>query len=75
MLMQTALHLAVITRVDRILEQLLLFGASPSVPNKLGHTGCHLAVKNGDVRLLRIILHRDTTAINILDFEGNQKLV
>lgn len=54
-LTQTPLHLAVITRQDRIVERLIDHGANVEVVDRNGQTCIHLACQQGDVRSLRAV--------------------
>ncbi|XP_044537564.1 nuclear factor NF-kappa-B p105 subunit [Gracilinanus agilis] len=55
-LYQTPLHLAVITRQEGVVEDLLRAGADVSLLDRLGNSALHLAAKEGDDKILNILL-------------------
>ncbi|XP_074084258.1 nuclear factor NF-kappa-B p105 subunit isoform X2 [Macrotis lagotis] len=55
-LYQTPLHLAVITKQEDVVEDLLRAGADVSLLDRLGNSVLHLAAKEGDERILSILL-------------------
>ena len=54
-LTQTPLHLAVITRQDKIVGRLIDYGANIELVDRNGQTCVHLACHYGDLRSLRAI--------------------
>ncbi|XP_062517490.1 nuclear factor NF-kappa-B p105 subunit-like isoform X2 [Corticium candelabrum] len=57
-LMQTPLHLAVLTRQSKVVERLVFAGADLTVPDRRGNTPAHLACKKGDAQCLQALLRR-----------------
>jgi nuclear factor NF-kappa-B p105 subunit len=57
-LMQTPIHLAVLTRQPKVVERLVLAGADLSLPDRNGNTPAHLACKKGDAQCLQALLRR-----------------
>ncbi|XP_045426329.1 nuclear factor NF-kappa-B p105 subunit isoform X4 [Pipistrellus kuhlii] len=55
-LYQTPLHLAVITKQEAVVEDLLRAGADLSLLDRLGNSVLHLAAKEGQDRILGILL-------------------
>ncbi|XP_056659122.1 nuclear factor NF-kappa-B p105 subunit isoform X4 [Monodelphis domestica] len=55
-LYQTPLHLAVITKQEDVVEDLLRAGADVSLLDRLGNSALHLAAKEGDDKILNILL-------------------
>ena len=70
--MQTALHLAVITKSESILVQLLQAGANPNVTDRKGCTAVHLAVKHDSKRCLYIMLKETKVRpdLNAKNYDG-----
>jgi len=71
-LLQTPLHLAVVTGQVEIVQSLLEFGASPNCPDRKGLNCLHLAVSYGHVDCLRLLLtsSKITVDLNALNYEG-----
>lgn len=72
---QTPLHLAVITKQEAMVEDLLRAGADLSLLDRLGNSVLHLAAKEGQDRILGILLkHRKAALlINQPNGEGKRK--
>lgn len=51
--LQTALHLAVLTSQPKVVRRLVLAGASLDVRNKIGNTPLHLACERGDYECVK----------------------
>lgn len=56
-LIQTPLHLAVITRQPRIVQKLIDRGASVDLTDRNGQTCLHLASQRGDIKLIKAIFN------------------
>uniref|UniRef100_A0A8D0GV52 Nuclear factor NF-kappa-B p105 subunit n=1 Tax=Sphenodon punctatus TaxID=8508 RepID=A0A8D0GV52_SPHPU len=71
-LYQTPLHLAVITKQVDVVEDLLTAGADPSLLDRHGNSILHLAAKEGDDKMLRILLQYKEAArmIDLPNGEG-----
>uniref|UniRef100_A0A8C8R9X2 Nuclear factor NF-kappa-B p105 subunit n=1 Tax=Pelusios castaneus TaxID=367368 RepID=A0A8C8R9X2_9SAUR len=71
-LYQTPLHLAVITKQAGVVKDLLRAGADASLLDRHGNSVLHLAAKEGDDKILNILLtHEKTSAmINSSNGEG-----
>lgn len=71
-LYQTPLHLAVITRQEAVVEDLLRAGADLSLLDRLGNSVLHLAAKEGHDKILGILLKHKKAAqlINHPNGEG-----
>ncbi|OWK07066.1 NFKB1, partial [Cervus elaphus hippelaphus] len=59
---QTPLHLAVITRQEAVVEDLLRAGADLSLLDRLGNSVLHLAAKEGHDKILGILLKHKKAA-------------
>lgn len=72
---QTPLHLAVITKQEAMVEDLLRAGADLSLLDRLGNSVLHLAAKEGQDTILGILLkHRKAALlINHPNGEGKRK--
>ena len=57
-LLQTPLHLAVLTNQPNVVEKLVLSGASTNIPDRKGNTPAHIACKKGEVKCLQTLLRR-----------------
>ncbi|KAK3091585.1 hypothetical protein FSP39_020963 [Pinctada imbricata] len=55
-ILQTPLHLAVLTHQAGITDRLLCSGANPSLPDRHGNTAAHLAVMFGSLECLKTLL-------------------
>lgn len=64
-LYQTPLHLAVITKQEAVVEDLLRAGADPSLLDRLGNSVLHLAAKEGHDQILSILLKHKKAALLI----------
>ncbi|XP_037686274.1 nuclear factor NF-kappa-B p105 subunit isoform X2 [Choloepus didactylus] len=64
-LYQTPLHLAVITKQEDVVEDLLRAGADPSLLDRLGNSVLHLAAKEGHDGILNILLKHKKAALLI----------
>ncbi|XP_076998787.1 nuclear factor NF-kappa-B p105 subunit isoform X1 [Tamandua tetradactyla] len=64
-LYQTPLHLAVITKQEEVVEDLLRAGADPSLLDRLGNSVLHLAAKEGHDIILSILLKHKKAALLI----------
>ncbi|XP_064440943.1 nuclear factor NF-kappa-B p105 subunit isoform X6 [Mirounga angustirostris] len=76
-LYQTPLHLAVITKQEAVVEDLLRAGADLSLLDRLGNSVLHLAAKEGQDKILSILLKHKKAAL-LLDHpngEGADPLV
>ncbi|KAM6148003.1 nuclear factor NF-kappa-B p105 subunit isoform 1-T1 [Erethizon dorsatum] len=62
-LYQTPLHLAVITKQEDVVEDLLRAGADLSLLDRLGNSALHLAAKEGQDRILSILLKQQRAAL------------
>ncbi|XP_042325082.1 nuclear factor NF-kappa-B p105 subunit isoform X2 [Sceloporus undulatus] len=66
-LYQTPLHLAVITKQARVVKDLLSTGADVTLLDRHGNSVLHLAVKQGDEKVLNILLnHKEASLIKDL---------
>lgn len=72
---QTPLHLAVITKQEAVVEDLLRAGADLSLLDRLGNSVLHLAAKEGQDKILGILLKHQKAAplINHPNGEGKRK--
>lgn len=72
---QTPLHLAVITKQEAVVEDLLRAGADLSLLDRVGNSVLHLAAKEGQDTILGILLkHRKAALlINHPNGEGKRK--
>ncbi|KAL2780653.1 nuclear factor NF-kappa-B p105 subunit isoform 2 proprotein [Daubentonia madagascariensis] len=64
-LYQTPLHLAVITKQEEVVEDLLRAGADPSLLDRLGNSVLHLAAKEGHDKILSVLLKHKKAALLI----------
>ncbi|XP_053413629.1 nuclear factor NF-kappa-B p105 subunit isoform X1 [Nycticebus coucang] len=64
-LYQTPLHLAVITKQEEVVEDLLQAGADLSLLDRLGNSVLHLAAKEGNDKILSILLKHKKAALLI----------
>ncbi|XP_047654925.1 nuclear factor NF-kappa-B p105 subunit isoform X4 [Phacochoerus africanus] len=64
-LYQTPLHLAVITKQEAVVEDLLRAGADLSLLDRLGNSVLHLAAKEGHDKILSILLKHKKAALLI----------
>nr|XP_015200704.1 PREDICTED: nuclear factor NF-kappa-B p105 subunit isoform X1 [Lepisosteus oculatus]XP_015200705.1 PREDICTED: nuclear factor NF-kappa-B p105 subunit isoform X1 [Lepisosteus oculatus]XP_015200706.1 PREDICTED: nuclear factor NF-kappa-B p105 subunit isoform X1 [Lepisosteus oculatus]XP_015200707.1 PREDICTED: nuclear factor NF-kappa-B p105 subunit isoform X1 [Lepisosteus oculatus] len=63
-LYQTPLHLAVITKQAEAVEALLKAGANMSLTDRHGNTALHLAAKEGEGKILNLLLeHKDAAEL------------
>lgn len=62
---QTPLHLAVITKQEAVVEDLLRAGADLSLLDRLGNSVLHLAAKEGHEKILGILLKHKKAALLI----------
>lgn len=62
-LYQTPLHLAVITKQEGVVEDLLQAGADLSLLDRLGNSALHLAAKEGQDKILSILLKHQKAAL------------
>ncbi|KAB1282111.1 Nuclear factor NF-kappa-B p105 subunit [Camelus dromedarius] len=62
---QTPLHLAVITKQEAVVEDLLRAGADLSLLDRLGNSVLHLAAKGGHDKILSILLKHKKAALLI----------
>ncbi|XP_023559656.1 nuclear factor NF-kappa-B p105 subunit isoform X2 [Octodon degus] len=62
-LYQTPLHLAVITKQEDVVEDLLQAGADLSLLDRLGNSALHLAAKEGQDKILSILLKHQKAAL------------
>uniref|UniRef100_A0ABM5GJX4 Nuclear factor NF-kappa-B p105 subunit n=1 Tax=Pogona vitticeps TaxID=103695 RepID=A0ABM5GJX4_9SAUR len=71
-LYQTPLHLAAITKQAEVVKDLLRAGADMSLVDRHGNSVLHLAAKQGDEKVLKVILnHKEASLIKDLpDGEG-----
>ncbi|XP_074922326.1 nuclear factor NF-kappa-B p105 subunit isoform X4 [Chelonoidis abingdonii] len=71
-LYQAPLHLAVITKQAEVVEDLLRAGADVSLLDRHGNSILHLAAKEGDDKILNILLKHEKTSpmINYSNGEG-----
>lgn len=60
---QTPLHLAVITKQEAVVEDLLRAGADLSLLDRLGNSVLHLAAKEGQDKILSILLKHKKAAL------------
>lgn len=72
---QTPLHLAVITRQEAVVEDLLRAGADLTLLDRSGNSALHLAAKGGHDEILSILLKHKKAAqlINHPNGEGKRK--
>uniref|UniRef100_A0ABI7YLY4 RHD domain-containing protein n=1 Tax=Felis catus TaxID=9685 RepID=A0ABI7YLY4_FELCA len=64
-LYQTPLHLAVITKQEAVVEDLLKAGADLSLLDRLGNSVLHLAAKEGQDKILSVLLKHKKAALLI----------
>ncbi|XP_036892131.1 nuclear factor NF-kappa-B p105 subunit isoform X3 [Sturnira hondurensis] len=64
-LYQTPLHLAVITKQEAVVEDLLRAGADLSLLDRLGNSVLHLAAKEGHDKILSVLLKHKKAALLI----------
>ncbi|XP_043916279.1 nuclear factor NF-kappa-B p105 subunit [Protopterus annectens] len=71
-LYQTPLHLAVVTKQTDVLDHLLMARADVNLLDRHGNSVLHLAAKQGDVDILKILLSHEKVArlINLPDGNG-----
>ncbi|XP_063116628.1 nuclear factor NF-kappa-B p105 subunit isoform X2 [Cavia porcellus] len=62
-LYQTPLHLAVITKQEDVVEDLLQAGADLSLLDRLGNSALHLAAKEGQDKILSVLLKHRKAAL------------
>lgn len=84
-LMQTPLHLAVITRQPRIVRKLIDRGASVDLQNRNGQTCLHLACQRKDIKTIQAIFNprpdkpeiheKLQELLEMKNFEGTMKLL
>ncbi|XP_068831829.1 nuclear factor NF-kappa-B p105 subunit isoform X1 [Capricornis sumatraensis] len=72
-LYQTPLHLAVITRQEAVVEDLLRAGADLSLLDRLGNSVLHLAAKEGHDKILGILL-KHKKAAQLIDHPNGEGL-
>ncbi|XP_021536092.1 nuclear factor NF-kappa-B p105 subunit isoform X2 [Neomonachus schauinslandi] len=72
-LYQTPLHLAVITKQEAVVEDLLRAGADLSLLDRLGNSVLHLAAKEGQDKILSILLKHKKAAL-LLDHPNGEGL-
>ncbi|XP_065763528.1 nuclear factor NF-kappa-B p105 subunit isoform X3 [Muntiacus reevesi] len=72
-LYQTPLHLAVITRQEAVVEDLLRAGADLSLLDRLGNSVLHLAAQGGHDKILGILL-KHKKAAQLLDHPNGEGL-
>ena len=63
--LQTPLHLAVITKQVAMVTSLLMADASPNLPDRKGQTAVHLAVQHGALQSLEALLTRSKVKVNL----------
>ncbi|NXO31807.1 NFKB1 factor, partial [Cisticola juncidis] len=71
-LYQTPLHLAVITKQAKVVEDLLKAGADVSLLDRHGNSVLHLAVTEGDDKILSLLLRHEKVSpmVNLPNGEG-----
>ncbi|XP_027689293.2 nuclear factor NF-kappa-B p105 subunit isoform X1 [Chelonia mydas] len=69
-LYQTPLHLAVVTKQADVVEDLLRAGADVSLLDRHGNSILHLAAKEGDDKILNILLKHERTSPMINNSNG-----
>lgn len=62
LLLQTPLHLAVLTRQPRIVRRLIVAGATVDLRDRVGNTALHLACQTGDFDCVRALTEPVTVA-------------
>ncbi|XP_059232616.1 nuclear factor NF-kappa-B p105 subunit isoform X4 [Mustela nigripes] len=72
-LYQTPLHLAVITKQEAVVEDLLRAGADLSLLDRLGNSVLHLAAKEGQDKILSILLKHKKAAL-LMDHPNGEGL-
>ncbi|XP_078222895.1 nuclear factor NF-kappa-B p105 subunit isoform X4 [Callithrix jacchus] len=72
-LYQTPLHLAVITKQEDVVEDLLRAGADLSLLDRFGNSVLHLAAKEGNDKVLSILLKHKKAAL-LLDYPNGDGL-
>ncbi|NXE65168.1 NFKB1 factor, partial [Calcarius ornatus] len=70
--LQTPLHLAVITKQAKVVEDLLKAGADVSLLDRHGNSVLHLAATDGDDKILSLLLRHEkvSTMVNLPNAEG-----
>lgn len=70
-LKQTPLHLAVITGQTEIVGKLVSAGASSNVPDRNGHTPCHLACQRSYVNCLeKLVMESKEVNLELKNYNG-----
>ncbi|XP_012510833.1 PREDICTED: nuclear factor NF-kappa-B p105 subunit isoform X1 [Propithecus coquereli] len=72
-LYQTPLHLAVVTKQEEVVEDLLRAGADPSLLDRVGNSVLHLAAKEGHDKILSVLLRHDKAA-RLIDHPNGEGL-
>lgn len=73
--LQTPLHLAVITKQAKVVEDLLKAGADVSLLDRHGNSVLHLAATEGDDKILSLLLkHKKVSPmVNLANGEGMER--
>lgn len=73
--LQTPLHLAVITKQAKVVEDLLKAGADISLLDRHGNSVLHLAATEGDDKILSLLLRHEKVSpmINLPNGEGMER--
>lgn len=73
-LLQTALHLAVVTNQPQLLDRLLKAGADPLLVDNSGNTPLHIACKRGSLACFGVITQncqrRLTSVLSAYNYSG-----
>ncbi len=70
---ESALHLAILTNQEKIVELLLNNGANPDLRNDFGRTALHYAAMKGDIKLTKLLVDAKAN-IFALDIRGSTPL-
>jgi ankyrin repeat protein len=70
---ESALHLAILTNQEKIVELLLNNGANPDLRNDFGRTALHYAAMKGDIKLTKLLIDAKAN-IFALDIRGSTPL-
>lgn len=73
--LQTPLHLAVITKQAKVVEDLLKAGADVSLLDRHGNSVLHLAATEGDDKILSLLLKHERVSlmVNLPNGEGMER--
>lgn len=70
----TPLHSAVYKKHSTVVKKLLQYGADPNVQGSKNYTALHLAAKNKDIGIIKLLLEHTAILVDIQDIDGNTPL-